>query len=352
MIKSLSIKDFESHRDSELEFSPGVNVLVGASDKGKSSVLRTLQVAIKNEPAGEDFISWGTDETILKLKTTDGIEVTRKKGKSNLYCLKVGDGKEMEFKAFGQNVPDEIKKALNLFEVNFHKQLDNPFLLTESPGFVADHFNKVARIDKINSTTKNINSAITSIKSDIGKLEKDITKFNQELSEFPDLEKIEVELEMLEDLEKERNKIASAISELGNLIRRIDLVEEKIEQESDLLPLESEVESLLNRITQRDKLGTEINQLSGLLENIEMIDTKIKKFNRNIRLGGLVDSILVDLGESKAITGDLRTLNGLVGKLYVLDQNIVKTQENVVRMETRFKTEMGSVCLLCGSKLK
>ena len=38
MIKSLEIKNVQSHKNSRLEFSPGINALVGTSNNGKSAI--------------------------------------------------------------------------------------------------------------------------------------------------------------------------------------------------------------------------------------------------------------------------------------------------------------------------
>ena len=42
MIKSVGIVNFQSHEETAIEFSPGLNVIAGGSDAGKSSILRAI----------------------------------------------------------------------------------------------------------------------------------------------------------------------------------------------------------------------------------------------------------------------------------------------------------------------
>jgi len=55
MIKYLQIQNFQSHKDSLLEFDPGVNVIVGSSDSGKTAVIRALRWLVWNRPSGDAF---------------------------------------------------------------------------------------------------------------------------------------------------------------------------------------------------------------------------------------------------------------------------------------------------------
>ncbi len=55
-IKELHIREFQSHEATALQFHPGLNVLVGPSDSGKSAIVRALRWCLHNEPRGEAFI--------------------------------------------------------------------------------------------------------------------------------------------------------------------------------------------------------------------------------------------------------------------------------------------------------
>lgn len=55
----LLIENFQSHEQTEVFFTEGLNVFVGPSDSGKSAILRALRWVLYNEPKGTDFIRAG-----------------------------------------------------------------------------------------------------------------------------------------------------------------------------------------------------------------------------------------------------------------------------------------------------
>lgn len=348
MIKSVHILNFLSHKDTYLEFDPGVNVFVGSSDHGKSAVIKALKWLIQNRPLGEDFRNWDGGDVEVTMTLEKGVTITRKKTNSENY-YKINDGKPL---MAGVEVPEEIQKLLNMTDVNLHQQLDLPFLLTESSGSVAKHFNKVARIDKISKTEKAIRSEISRVDSSIEKHKSDIEKFTQELKGFPDLQKIEAELEVLEGLEEKQNKLFKDIQTLNILIRRIDALDDQIEETSQLLIFEKDVDHLLEQIKKRDAAEDEILRLDTLITDIEMIDYKINQFQKKIQHEESITYILTKIEERRVITTDLRALNRLVDTIYHLNEKLERTQKNAVEMEIRFKKEFPNICPLCGTPKK
>ena len=65
MISQLTLRNFQSHKASRLRFHPGVNVITGPSDSGKTALLRALLWAVRNRPSGDAFRShWGGDTSV------------------------------------------------------------------------------------------------------------------------------------------------------------------------------------------------------------------------------------------------------------------------------------------------
>ena len=57
MLQTIQIHNFQSHENSQLDLSPGINTLVGDSDCGKSAVMRAILWAITNSPQGDAYVS-------------------------------------------------------------------------------------------------------------------------------------------------------------------------------------------------------------------------------------------------------------------------------------------------------
>ena len=156
VIERLELVDFESHKNTVVDFSQGLNIITGNSDAGKSSLLRALRFVLNNEPGGEDFINFNADACTVKLYM-DNHEIVRRKGRANKVNEYMLDGKVL--KAFGQGVPDEVKAVTGLTEVNAEWQFDRrPFLLAETGGFVASKLNEIVNLELIDYSLKNIGS--------------------------------------------------------------------------------------------------------------------------------------------------------------------------------------------------
>jgi exonuclease SbcC len=121
MIKALFIRNFQSHKNSNLEFVPGVNVIVGLSSSGKSAILRALRWLIWNRPLGNEFRSnWGGVthvEAHLGFHSGHSDKVSRIKDKDEVYF-----GNKIEHKAFRSEVPEEVQKIFNIGEINLQQQ--------------------------------------------------------------------------------------------------------------------------------------------------------------------------------------------------------------------------------------
>ena len=56
----VKINNYQIIKEAELEFKPGVTVIIGSSNNGKSSVIRAIESAINNK-GGSDFINYDAE---------------------------------------------------------------------------------------------------------------------------------------------------------------------------------------------------------------------------------------------------------------------------------------------------
>lgn len=150
MIKSLTLKNFQAHKNLTIDFDKYVTTIVGPTDSGKSSILRALRLLLTNGISGTDYIREGSKKTSLSARV-DRHTITRtKSSRTNSYAL---DGKV--FKAFGSGkVPTEIENILRVSDINFRDQLDAHFWFSLTPGQVSKELNKIVNLDAIDETLK------------------------------------------------------------------------------------------------------------------------------------------------------------------------------------------------------
>jgi len=394
MIKELSVKSFQSHKDSVLEFDPGVNVIVGESDSGKTALLRALRWILVNKPGGDAFRSNFGGDTEVKLTTEEGNVITRAKNKENLYWLN-----DTRFAAFGTEVPQEIVEAINIDAIGFSRQFDMPFLLNDSSGEVATHFNKLAHLEKIDLATKKVQSAIRDLEQDIKSETKQLSNEETELEKYAYLDKMEIELEVLEGLEKELEQVLKRQSKLNTFLSALSKVQAEIEEnqvwvemETDLdkilsdyeeresitndrnslnlilnkivgientikkqtavIALESFLDKVLGNVEEKERLEKEVQTLTALNSKIQNIETETESLRALLELSVLITPILTLYGNEEDLTTKIKELNSYISKIKVVEGKIKTKEQNLKENEDLFVLEMGETCILCGQTIK
>lgn len=351
MIKQLRIQNFQSHEKSELEFSDGVNIIVGQSDSGKSAIIRSLRWACWNKPSGNSFCStWGR-ETSVELTTEEG-SIIRSKGKKDKYVLRRPNGGETLFEAFGTNVPDEIITLLSLDEINLQYQLDSPFLLSLTPGQVAQHFNSIAKLDQIDRGLFNINKAIRELESQSKYKQTDLKSKEIELDKYKHLEKFETEIEVLEQMQNQLRSFQSSKQILDLKIYDYKQADLFITQHKVLLADENKVDDLLTLIEKKNKLIEEQQKLIRSTRELSSIAQKIKQEQEYIQDEPLVTTLLTQYKTLKPLNEAFSSLSKLIKRISYITNLIKEQHTNLTLSESKFHKLMPDICPLCGNSTK
>lgn len=346
MINQIQIQNFQSHKDSTLKLSPGVNVIVGSSDSGKTAILRALRWLIWNRPTGDEFRSdWGGD-TRVEIQTKENI-IARFKSKDipNGYSL---DTKVLE--AIKTDVPEEIQKTLNIDEINLQRQFDSPFLLNDSPGAVATHFNRIARLDQIDKGLKNVNSLLREETQQQKADEQRVKELQDELPQYDYIERFEIELEVLEGMDEGRLRLVANKKELLATIQALETVEEKITKEQSLIQLEKEVTNIINLHSTVSSKEDERERLIELVTDLGEIKELIEEGNRLIALESHVSTLQQMNQQLQEIMLKSDDLNECIIRLKSIDKEQAEMKRKVKTLEETFHREMPDVCPLCGKK--
>jgi DNA repair exonuclease SbcCD ATPase subunit len=353
MIRSLEIFNFQSHGKSKLNFSEGVNVIVGASDSGKTALIRALRWVVWGRPTGDSIRSnWG-GETSVALTTEDGT-VLRTKDKSDSYVLAAEGREELTFKAFGTTVPQEVSSLLNLSELNLQSQLDSPFLLSMSPGEVATFFNKVAKLESIDKGTTNINSAIRELTSDIKYKTEQETRLTEEIATYPDMEIYEYDVSALEDMDKEKAVLANSVNKLHATTSAYRLVVANLKEKSEILKAEKPLNNILDLIDQKKHTEANVDKLTDILARIYHNQGKIIEINKTLTLERHVLELLQLHTDKKIVKDRVAVLSVLLSNMKGIQDRVTKGNAFIEAKNSEWEALMpvGSICLLCGQEIK
>ena len=226
-IKYLEAQNFRSYKDIRVDFHPGVSVIIGENDSGKTNILRMINWVANNSPAGTDmFPLYWEGDTMVRLGVvnqdrTQFVERYRSTSE-NLYRI---EGQKEPLRSFGQGVPESVQKILNISPVNIHFQLEGPFLLGQSPPDVAKHYNNAVNLEIIDRSIKGISKTIWNERQELKQLKKSQIEHEEKLKEFSWLFKAEKELIRLEKLQTKYLRIEQ---EFVKLIMRRASAKKKI----------------------------------------------------------------------------------------------------------------------------
>lgn len=227
MISKIKLNWFQSHKRTEISLSKGVNIITGASDAGKSSIIRALIWAFYNRPLGDSVVNWNTqerDKTKVSVLFEDGeLLKERHKGKSK---YKVGD---VELEALKQEVPDEVEKLTNLSDCNIQTQHEPYFLLNESSGEVARKLNEIVGLDIIDTIFRNIDKRIRSTSSDIQSVQTEIENTEKHLDSLKDADALFEKATLLKSKFFDLSKSEKRIEKCNEVCSKIRSISDQIE---------------------------------------------------------------------------------------------------------------------------
>lgn len=346
MIKQLNIENFQSHKDTSLDFVEGVNVIIGASDCGKSAIIRALKLLAWNRPSGNEIRStWGGKTSVEVF--TDNAHVARIKDKEELYIL--GD---QHFKAFRTDVPKEIQDTLNLTEINLQQQLDAPFLLSTSSGQVAQHFNSIAKLDQIDTGLFNINKAIRELEGQNKYKQIDLDNKKEELVKYEHIEKLEAEIEVLEQMQNQLRSLQNSKQIIDLKIYDYKQASSFIRQHQVLLADEDKVNALLALIEKKNKLIESHKNLKRSIKELSSIKENIKQDQEYIQDELLVNNLLTLYKDIKPLNEAFSSLSKLIKRINYIKGLIQQEQQNLTTLESKFHKLMPNICPLCGQSIK
>ena len=272
MISNLILRNFQSHKKTILNFSPNVNAIIGQSNSGKTAILRGLFWAIYNRPSGLSFISyWNRDKKGNPIKPTsvtiaDKRSIKRiRSSELNGYEIidRMEDDPKIVLEAIGLDVPEQVEKILNIGEVNIQRQMDSPFLLSESASEVARFLNKEIRLDLIDKILSNAESKRRKYNSDIKQYESEIESIGKELETFSildeaerlnnQLNEVETLIESIEDnidgLETLNADYKKYVKIIQNYVKiPFKNIEEVIEQLDDIKQEEKDIQEDIDKL--------------------------------------------------------------------------------------------------------
>ena len=330
MITKIEIKNFQSHKNTVLDFDKGVNVICGESDNGKSAVIRAIRWVVENYPQGIDKINSNWNENLkeplsVKLYTDKGcVERIRDKTRNGYNICKTGE-QIVKLDAIGKGVPKEVTEFLNVSDVNFQFQMDPPYLLSKTPGQASEYLNEIVHLDSIDKIMSIADSDKRQLSSEQKTVEADIKKLENDLKNYEWVD--------------EADKLYARTKKLQDMVH---------ECEGQVLNLNSYIEQYeklsIVDLSEHDKLIKQIEDISipdySELENsiTSYENCTVVDLSEALKLCSEIDSIIVC--DTKELEDSIISYCDLSEEIKGLDDDIVD-----------LKNKLPDFCPYCGAKL-
>lgn len=352
MIKAVELWNFQSHKHSRVEFHKGVNAIVGLSDSGKTAILRALNWAINNFPTGDEFQSWWGGDTRVTIELENGVSVSRIRTKSdNRYELCTNTDAVDEcvevFRAFGQDVPEEIKKAFNLNNINLQHQMDGPFLLANSPGDVARILNKVVNLDVIDTAVSNIRK----VKMDTDKTLKFETNRQEDLkaqlAEYEYLDEVEAKVSAAEQLCASRNHVNKQMKGLTQSIESMERIQTNLTSIKAVLKADKCVCGAIKSLEQWKAIHKQMRRLHEIINTYTERSANLESAKLLMGAESLFEKLEGKQRAARELHKQSAALALLIQKINGAEQLWKDKEEDIKQLSKEFDEAMPAICPLC-----
>lgn len=274
MLKAIKIKNFQSHRNTELKFSKGITGIIGDSLSGKTAILRAIRWVTKNRPGGFHFHSDFAEEDSTSTQLIfDDCKIKLSKAKGNSVYTIEEENKIESFSKFKTAVPDIIENKTNLKSINFQNQLDAHFLITSSGGKIAKAISHITQADKIIVWIQKITKELSTLKIKKKMVKKDIEEIDRKLADFEELQELDKIISKIEKLQAKKEKIENEYYRIEDLSLQIEEVQSNIKEQEGYLrakPYIKKIERLEQHLTALRQQKETIIETKQTQEDIEM----------------------------------------------------------------------------------
>lgn len=367
----ITIKNFQSIEDMELEFPVGINCIVGASNSGKTAVFRALKTLVLNTSGSNRFIKNGADKATVSLSYNGNLVVWERTEKEITYYIN-GVAK---YKAGATNLQkllpehgfiiDDKGNFLNLegeFDVLFPYQYNSVelFKLFENIFCVSDS-TKILKAMKEDED---------SCKSNIKDFTNEINRINNKLKAIEELDvennvatlsKCKESLKNWYSDQEILKKDTDNILNIAKNMQKLKHIPEHIELQTDTLEDRKEFVEDKNTLEKLRRLQEVVNEIElhatldenmlheriELQEDIKTVET-IYKLDKLIKVGD-TPTVSDNFDERSTLSKDLESILQLKGQMSQVNQKLKEL--NALKNGLKDELDKIDICPLCGQEI-
>lgn len=361
MIKKIVMKNFQSHEDTTIQFCDKLNLIVGMSNSGKSSIIRALSCCVANRWQKEQ-VRTGCTHCQVQVHTQKGYVRCQRGQGINRWI--VFDGKQQkEYKSIGTTVPQEVPIILGMGQrnrgqikqmPNFMFQLQKHYMLSEIDGKKATS-NLIARMMDNAIGLGGMEDLIKNIATDLTKDKRKLTELTSTISQkkakIIDDKIFSGYQKLINDCNVKKEKVL----ELTQMLQKTQKIHEEYKDKK------RQIEDLTTKVIQLD-VEDVLFSLREIQEKYILIDTYKKLIDSKNKIFDIdLSQFLVELNEIEEIYKKyseakvaLKQYQSKQKRLSLLNIELKRNQIQFQKAHDRFqqlKKELG-YCPICERKFE
>lgn len=249
MLVKLTLENFLAHGHTVIDIGPGLTVLVGPNNSGKSAVVEGLRCLATN-PAPRHFIRHGAKQARVEAEFADGTRVTwiRKDKSAGYEILRPGATEPEEYWKLQGKVPEQVREVLRLnlvqlesvgrgLDVHLGNQKEPIFLLNEPPSAMAAFFASSTESAHLLAMQKSLRHKVRAKQGDERRVRARLSELTRDLrvlTPLPDMELRLAEARAEHDTLREARARLPALADTAEGLRRTSLTIETLRQRATI----------------------------------------------------------------------------------------------------------------------
>ena len=340
-IIGVKLEGYQSHVETAVNLSEGLTVITGASDAGKTSIIRAVRWVAFNEPKGEAFVNEEVGYASVELKLDSGFTIgkLRKSGKTS-YTIDQPDGHQQTFEK--AEVPEEVtrllgveKQAFGDFEaaLNFAYQLEAPFLISETASAGAKVMGKLAGTEAVDRAVKGISKDTYAARQERSTAEKEIERIHTDMLDYQGIDDAEKDIKLAEriysqieqDFEK-LNKLKDWAHRVEGLQTKIQVIAAKLERLAAIPDIAEDMENIEKAQQRYDTLIGLYSKHSRLSDKVDTLEVEISAYAGTDRAAEYVTRLERDEQTRASLTSLYKSYQDYTEKISQSLETIEKTE--------------------------
>ncbi len=350
-LRKVVVDNFQSHEHTELALEPGLNVIVGPSDYGKSALVRALRWLFYNEPKGANFIRVGARAVRVLVEFDDGTKLQRLRdtGGKNRYILQRPGEEEKIYEGFGGDVPHEIILASgvrkvfiderNRVELNLGGQLEAPFLLAENGAVRAKVIGQLGGVHILDWAQKSVGTDLRRLREEENRCSLNLKNLETALHAYDHLPRLEAQIRDLEEAAARAEAIINTIDALNEIQKQWNELEsalKEVERRLEALAFLDQAEARLQGLEARLQ---EYRDLVLLCAEMEETELQLKRVEEILEKTSSVPAAEILAAKLEVLAGQLNDLLQIAREADAVTTLLVRAARVVERTEALDRAE-------------